>query len=182
MPGTFSQHPAREVLRQFRLIFGTTKEHFRLVETRCGLGGAQLWALSEIAHAPGMSLGDLARALLVHQSTASNLVERIGKLGLIDKRRSKRDARSVCLYSTAKGRQLLARAPQPAIGVLPHALLQLSGTELEALQQSLSALVIAMKIQDLDTANQPLGQVMQTLPRKVRAQRTRQRKPAAKTD
>ncbi|HBZ08040.1 MAG TPA: MarR family transcriptional regulator, partial [Massilia sp.] len=74
--------PETRVLRQFRIVFNAVKNHFRQVERDAGLGGAQLWALSVIAQSPGIGVTDLARALDIHQSTASNLVRALGSRGL----------------------------------------------------------------------------------------------------
>lgn len=65
---------AARVLRRFRLVFNAVKTHFQQVEKRTGLGGAQLWALSIIRQRPDIGVGDLANAMDIHQSTASNLV------------------------------------------------------------------------------------------------------------
>jgi len=66
--------PAARVLRRFRLVFNAVKAHFQQVERSAGVGGAQLWALSIIREHPGRGVNDLARAMDVKQSTASNLV------------------------------------------------------------------------------------------------------------
>jgi len=157
MPGGLSKPAAREVIKKFRMIFGAAKHHFRLVEEMCGLGGAQLWALSEIARSPGIGLGPLADAMLIHQSTASNLIERISKMGLITKRKTASDRRAVCLYVTAKGRKILADAPHPTIGVLPDALQRMPQTALDELSQSLALLVDMMRVRDAGAAEQPLA-------------------------
>jgi DNA-binding transcriptional ArsR family regulator len=76
---TDTADPAARVLRRFRLVFNAVKSHFRAVETKAGVSGAQLWALSVVRRQPGIGVGDLARAMDIHQSTASNLLR-----GLID--------------------------------------------------------------------------------------------------
>lgn len=53
--------PARQVLRQFRVIFNAVKVHFRQVERESGLGGAQVWALSVVAESPGIGVGSRRR-------------------------------------------------------------------------------------------------------------------------
>src|SRR5690606_36499714 len=45
---------AARVLRQFRRVFNTVKTHFRAVEKKAGLAGAQVWALSVVAARPGI--------------------------------------------------------------------------------------------------------------------------------
>src|ERR1051325_11439878 len=72
-----AEHARRlEVLAQFRVVFKSVRRHYQDVERRSGITGALLWALAEIASRPGTQVGELARALAVHPSTASNLVRR----------------------------------------------------------------------------------------------------------
>ena len=68
-----SESSAR-VLRRFRVVFISIKTHFRQIERKAGVGGAQLWALSVIRDNPGIGVNDVAHAMDVHQSTASNLL------------------------------------------------------------------------------------------------------------
>lgn len=47
-------HPtAAAVLGQFRVIYGSVRQHFQYIEEHCGVSGSQLWLLDEIARAPG---------------------------------------------------------------------------------------------------------------------------------
>lgn len=153
----FTQDSARDVLRKFRTLFATVKAHFSEVEKRCGLGGSQLWALAEVASDPGKSVQALSDALLVHQSTASNLVERLVESGLITRKRSTQDRRQVRLHPTAKGLRLLAKAPAPVMGVLPDALERLPRPVLKALDQNMSALIHTMKRKKRGSESRPLS-------------------------
>lgn len=156
LPG-FTNETAREVLKKFRVLFGTVKQHYRDVEDACGLGGAQLWALIEISQAPGLRVSELATALLVHQSTASNLVDKIEKLGFVAKKRIKGDQRVVQLFLTKKGSQVISLAPEPGIGVLPDAIQRLSVADLNQLDNSMSMLLASMRIKDVASAGKPLA-------------------------
>lgn len=55
------------VLRQFRVIFGSVRQHFREVEQQCGVSGSQLWLLHG-ARTPGIGVSALAQRLSIHQS------------------------------------------------------------------------------------------------------------------
>ncbi|MDO8340476.1 MAG: hypothetical protein Q7T59_00700 [Candidatus Woesebacteria bacterium] len=66
-------------LRQFRLIYGSVKKHFRAVERACEIFGSQLWILREIAASLDTGLSRLAERLSIHQSTCSLLVEKDGQ-------------------------------------------------------------------------------------------------------
>jgi len=126
-----------EVLKLFRILVKSIRSHYQVVESRSGVSGAQLWALSHIAGNPKSKVGELARALAIHQSTASNLVGRLESLGLLARNRLRDDQRSVELTLTPKGRRALSRAPRPLIGILQQALLDLPQARLEGLHRHL---------------------------------------------
>jgi len=149
--------PETRVLRQFRIVFNSIKSHFRQVERDAGLGGAQLWALSVIAQSPGIGVTDLARALDIHQSTASNLVRTLTGRGLITSAREGQDRRGVALRTLPAADSVLQRAPQPFVGVLPDALASLDADTLARLEKDLSALIRVLATDDAD-AQTPLGQ------------------------
>lgn len=148
---------AQRVLRQFRIIFNAVKTHFRQVEHEAGVGGAQLWALAAIERAPGIGASALARALDVHQSTASNLVRGLVERGLVSAGREGADRRNLSLRLLPAGREVLARAPQPFAGVLPAALAGLDEPTLQRLEQDLARLIAALDAED-GAAQVPLAQ------------------------
>ncbi|MFC5510038.1 MarR family winged helix-turn-helix transcriptional regulator [Massilia jejuensis] len=150
--------PATRVLRQFQVVFNSVKTHFRQVEREAGLGGAQLWALSVIAQSPGIGVTELARALDIHQSTASNLVRTLAGRGLVSTAREGFDRRGVALRLLAAGDALLQRAPLPFAGVLPGALASLDEATLHRLEADLACL-IARLAADESAAQLPLGQL-----------------------
>ena len=135
-----------EVLAQFRVVIKSIRRHYQDVERRAGLSGAQLWALSEVAKGPGCQVGQLARSLAIHQSTASNLLRRLEGLGLVRRHRRGKDQRKVQLYATKKGLQALKGAPQPFIGVLQQALSDLPAVNLDLLHRQLVQLIKVMKV------------------------------------
>lgn len=129
------------VLRRFRLVFNAVKTHFRDVERKAGLGGAQIWALSIIASRPGIGVGALARDMDIHQTTASNLVKALLQQGLVQANRDGPDRRAVQLRVTPAGREVLKRVPGPFAGVLPDALARLDPQTLDRLDRDLGALI-----------------------------------------
>ena len=143
-----NQRRMLEVLEQFRIVFKSVRQHYQSVERRAGISGAQLWALAQIAGNPGIQVGDLARALAIHQSTASNLLRRLETLGLVSRSRHGRDGRRVQLSTTGKGLRILRGAPQPLIGVLQQALTDLPKENLEKLHRQLAKLIAAMRVKD----------------------------------
>src|SRR5438045_1341260 len=71
------------VLRKLRLVFNTVKGHFREVEKKAGVAGAQVWALAVIRDKPGIGVSELAKAMDIHQSTASNLIKPLFESGMV---------------------------------------------------------------------------------------------------
>lgn len=135
-----AEAPAR-VLRKFRLVFNAVRTHFQRVEKRVGLGGAQIWALAVVRAAPDIGVNALARAMDVHQTTASNLVKALVAAGLLSAERAPADRRAVQLRVLPAGARLLRRAPGPFAGVLPEALARLDAATLERLDEDLEALL-----------------------------------------
>jgi len=133
-----------EVLAQFRVIVKSIRRHYKSVEARAGVSGAQLWALAQIAEQRGCQVGELARALAIHPSTASNLVRGLSARGLVERERRGRDLRHVQLYASTKGARLLAAAPRPLIGVLQQALSELPPARLRALHAELAQVIAHM--------------------------------------
>lgn len=133
------------VLQQFRILLRSIKRHYQSVEQRSRLGGSQVWALAEIASNPDISVGDLARRLAIHLSTASNLVGRMVEMGVVTRERIASDQRVVRLRITDSGRAALRRAPGPPAGLLQQGLLDLPPARLAALRQELEVLLAHMK-------------------------------------
>ena len=150
---------ARETLRKFRVIFGAVRQHFQAVEKACGVSGAQVWVMSTLAESPGMRVSQLANALSIHQSTASNLLDKIEKTGLIRRERSSQDQRVVQLYLTEAGREALDRAPKPFTGLLTYALGKLSPEVLATLSQNLDQVIAGMEQVDIAAADKPMSEL-----------------------
>jgi len=58
----------------------------------------------------------------IHQSTASNLLDRLESDGYIAKVKSTTDRRVVYLTAIDEGRELITKAPLPHRGIMPDAL------------------------------------------------------------
>lgn len=152
------EEQARQVLQALRIVFRSVQAHSRWVESQCGVSATQLWALWELFAEPGRNLAQLGAALSIHPSTASNLVDKLRKKGLVRKQRSGPDQRVVRLYITAAGSELLAQAPRPAQGALIDALGRLSDQSLLQIGAGLAELLAAMKVKDASAALRPLSE------------------------
>lgn len=151
------QQLSLQVLKKFRIIYGSVRQHFREIERTCGVTGSQLWILQEIAHTSGIGVSELAERLSIHQSTCSQLVEKLVSGKMIIKERSKEDQRRVGLQLTKSAATLLQGAPGPAEGVLPEALQSLSAESIQALDASLEMVIEQLRFRDDRLAEQPLA-------------------------
>lgn len=153
-----STNDAHLVLRQFRIIFNAVKGHFQQIEKAVGIGGAQVWALSVVSQQPGIKVGELAKTMDIHQSTASNMVRALVSQGLLAIQRDEADKRSSRLVLTQGGQALLDKAPAPLAGVLPEALERLEGEVLLRLAGDLQQLINLLNCdKDPDAAQKPLA-------------------------
>jgi DNA-binding MarR family transcriptional regulator len=138
----------QSILKDLRIIFRSAQAHSRWVEKKSGLSSAQLWMMWELFNEPGLTVSGLAKALSIHQSTCSNMLDKIQNKELVYRERSSTDQRVVRLYLTKKGSNLLAKAPRPAQGALADVLLRLPDDVLCRLESGLNQFVNALKVVD----------------------------------
>ena len=146
------------VLQQFRELFRASQQHFQRIEANCGVTGAQLWALSEVEARPGVKVSELARALSVHLSTASNLLDKLEAKGLVRRARISVDQRVVTVVLTADGRRVLESAPRPAAGIIPDALAKMPDDALGRLHRDLGLLLDLASVRNPKARLKPLAE------------------------
>lgn len=142
-PSPYGAHEEqmRAVIQQLRVVYRAMQEHSRWVEKQCGVSAAQLWALAELSQQPGLCVSELSQVLALHQSTTSNLLDKLEKKGLVERRRGGPDQRVVQVYLSAAGADSVARAPRPVQGAISAALARLPETELAGLERGLAELI-----------------------------------------
>lgn len=151
---------AMEVLQQFRMIYGSMRQYFRLVEERCGMPGSQMWVLQEVQRRPEIGIGELAVCMGIHQSTCSLLVDKLVSQSYLVKERRSADQRRVGLSLTADGLRVLAALPGPAEGILPEALAELPEVVLKTLNINLDELIRHLPGKDESFAGTPLAEML----------------------
>jgi len=147
---------ALSLLIRFRVLIRTAQRHSQWIERQSGVTGAQLWALQELADDPGLRVGELAKRMALHQSTASNMVDKLDTMGLLRRERGSADQRVVRLYPTPDGLELLTRAPSPARGVLLEALRAMDAASIGQLRAGLDALLTQIRDMDSGFGMQPM--------------------------
>jgi DNA-binding MarR family transcriptional regulator len=109
------------------------------------LTGPQVWALKTLQGVGSMTVGALAEALAVHQSSVSVLLDRLEERGLIVRQRRRNDQRIVDVELTSRGVAMAADAPEAAQGRLLHSLDAMPAAQVHRLSSAVRRLVQAME-------------------------------------
>lgn len=136
------------------MTFGKLLQLVRAVQTGMqnidashGLSGSQLWALWHISAQPGLKVSELAEAMLIHHSTASNLLDKLEKRLLVRRERQTNDSRVVRLKLTAAGNAIVKDIPGPMQGRLRGALQGIDPAVLAGLHQGVTSVLDYMQAQ-----------------------------------
>lgn len=115
--------------------------------------------MQEIENSPDISISELSVRLSIHQSTCSQLVEKLADRGLVFKKRSKEDQRRVGLHLTDDASRLMKGAPGHAEGLLQEALVALPIGTIQALDSALEELIEQLQVKDNRLAEKPLSEM-----------------------
>lgn len=140
------------VVQLLRVVYRAMQDHSRQIEKAFGVSAAQLAALWALSEQPGARVSGLSQTLALHQSTTSNMLDKLEKKGLVERHRGGPDQRVVQVFISAAGQQVLQRAPRPGQDAISAALTRLPNTELLQLQRSLMALIARMDSADREAA------------------------------
>lgn len=151
------RHPASAdratALMTLRALFGALTRSARAIESHTGITNAQLFLLRQFTSATPLSINDLAERVHTRQNTVSSVVNRLVAARLVEKVRSRDDARRAALSLTAKGRRMLSRAPASPTEVLIAGIAALAPRQARNLADGLHALVGVL---DLEVEQAPL--------------------------
>ncbi len=123
-----------------------TQTGMRNIDRSHGLSGSQLWALWHISARPGLRISELAEAMQIHHSTASNMLDKLEDRALLRRERQVLDNRVVHLHLTDKGQELVLGVPGPLQGRLRNALQRVPAKTLDGLFAGLSRLLDEMSV------------------------------------
>jgi MarR family transcriptional regulator, organic hydroperoxide resistance regulator len=138
------------IVQGLRRIVKALQTYSQEVRSAYGLTGPQLWALKTLQRKGRITIGRLASALAVHQSSVSILVDRLEKRRLVRRIRRPDDRRVVQVELTARGATLAADAPEAAQGRLLHALATMPAEQLRRTRRVVEQLVDAMEAGDVN--------------------------------
>lgn len=132
----------RRAIVNFRKVVTSAKRHL-MVKDGQGAGSpsaAHLLALWHVQSSPGLTVLQLTEKLSMHQSTTSNLVEKLETAGYLRRQRDAADKRVVRLFVSPMGAKIMKQAPDSMSGKLPEVFRRLSRQELAALELALQSL------------------------------------------
>jgi DNA-binding MarR family transcriptional regulator len=92
-------------------------------------------------------MGELAQRMHLHMSTISGIIDRLESGRLVTRERSSADARVMELRLTARGRSLLAKAPEPPRSKAARGLQRLSPKDLTRVHSALLLIAQAMDVE-----------------------------------
>ena len=108
------------------------------IDASLGLSGSQLWALWQISARSGLRVAELAEALHIQPSTASNLLDKLETRGFVRRERSSADNRVVRLFLTDAAVDIVKGVPGPMHGRLRQALREVPEPVLKGLFEGLA--------------------------------------------
>ena len=100
-----------ELLRLIWAVVHRLDQTSKRMERTLGVTAPQRFAIRLIGRFPGVTLARLADLLQVHPSTASGVVKRLERRGLVSRRADTRDRRRAYLGLTPAGRRLDTESP-----------------------------------------------------------------------
>lgn len=132
----------QSVMDSIRRIVRALRHSSKEAERDLNLSTAQYFVLQKIASSDRpMSINELARATLTHQSSVSVVASKLVRRGLVERIANEADSRSVLLKINAKGRKLLGRVALPIQDRLMNGMARMSIIERRSLAKNLQELV-----------------------------------------
>jgi len=153
-PGSDPQEALSETVEMLHQIFQAVDLFSRQTLRDFGVTGPQIWALRTIDDGDVVSMGDLAQRMHLHMSTVSGIIDRLESARLVTRERSAADARVMDVRLTARGRALLAKAPEPPRSKAARGLQRLNPKELSQVHSALLLIARAMDVEFTSPADQ----------------------------
>ena len=109
-------------------------------DSRLGLSGARLSALSVLVFGGPRTLGQLADAEAVSPPSMTRLVNAMEAEGLVRREKHATDARSIIIHASPKGEEILVRGRQQRVEALAGLLEELPAATIATLDQAAATL------------------------------------------
>src|SRR5919201_4295749 len=124
---------------QLRLVFTRSARRLRQ-EAGTDLGPSQTAALATVERHGPLTPTELARIERIQRPTATRIVARLEEVGLVERVRDPRDARSFTVRATAEGRALMKKLRTRKNAYLARRLRDLSDDDLAMLDRAAAML------------------------------------------
>jgi MarR family transcriptional regulator, organic hydroperoxide resistance regulator len=130
-----------EVINNLRRVFQAINEYSKNAEKISGLTGSQLWAMKLLADGAPKKVSELARHMYLHPATVVGILDRLEAKGLVTRTRSQEDRRVVEIDLTEQGKEVVARAPEVAQGLLVKGLAALPDEQFSRVAEGMGQVV-----------------------------------------
>lgn len=110
----------------------------------------QMWVLRTLHHEGTHSLAELSRRVGMSTSTASGIVDRLVRMGLVDRVRDEQDRRVVWVSLSAQGQALVAKVPALHMDYFRTLLEKMPSEEAEGLIRHLKTLLTIIEESQMD--------------------------------
>jgi DNA-binding MarR family transcriptional regulator len=151
-----SDHPEshydERILRALRRIIRAVDIYSRQLSLRHSLTGPQLICLRQLVQAGTLTPGRLAREISLSPATVTGILDRLESRDYLTRRRRDEDKRQVLVEPTAKGRELVARAPLPLHERFVRRLARLPEAQQAQIDRVLGQIVEMMEAEEIDAA------------------------------
>jgi DNA-binding MarR family transcriptional regulator len=144
------QREIEEIVRSLRLVRSVHARHSRELMRDFRITGTQLGVMRTLGRYRRISMGELSRRMYLHISTVSSIVDRLEAGGHLTRERSSGDRRVVFLELTARGREIVKKAPVYAFGFLMRDIESLPSAEIHKIHDALHLLLKVMRIEGAD--------------------------------
>lgn len=147
-----TQDISDDIMIALRRIMHAVDTHSRSLIRTHGLTSPQLLILKQLMDAGELTVGDLARRVNIGQATATEIIQRLQRRGLVEKVRSVSDKRRVFVKPTDKALDRFQAAPPLLQERFEKRLEALEDWERNLLLSSLQRVASMMDAADLDVA------------------------------
>ena len=141
-----------EVLVALRQIIRAIDLHSKKLSKESGLTGPQLILMRSIRDLGEVTIKQLSNHTNMSQATATIILDRLQRNGLIERKRSETDKRKVHAGLTEQGKERLEQAPMPLQQSFINKYQQLEEWEQTLLLSSVQRLSAMMNAEDIDVA------------------------------
>ncbi len=139
-----------QVMVALRRIIRAIDLHSRFLVNRYGLTGPQLAVLKQIPRDGAVSVGKIARGILLTQATVTGILDRLERRNFVRRQRSEVDKRQVLVSLTDAGREVMLAPPSLLHESFAETFGQLQDWEQTLILASLQRLVRMLEAENIE--------------------------------